>query len=97
MNLRNVVLGVCAAGIATLLGGVLVVPAGAAPAPKERPPVCTRVSVSENSGNGPDYHVHLCGTVFNSEREDGVYCIVDGSAWGPRAVVFCNFGAEDGD
>lgn len=63
-----------------------------APASHEPAPICQRVIISENSGNGPTYRVQVCGDGRSVLRWPGAgkrwQLIVDGGPLQDGAVVF---------
>jgi hypothetical protein len=68
--------------LALAAGAALAMPPTPHPAPTETPPVCERVLVAEESGNGPNYYVKLCG-----DRRLPVHLlIVDGGAFPERPL-----------
>lgn len=63
------------------------------------PPVNTWMKVRDPY-NGTYVKVDVLGTVFRSEREDRVYCTLDGNPLpmqpGTTYTMYCSFGPEDG-
>ena len=56
--------------------------------PSERPPTCYPAILSENSGNGPTYHVQICDALRKPRPGQEWQLIVDGGPLRSRAVVF---------
>jgi hypothetical protein len=54
----------------------------------ERPPTCYPVIFTENSGNGPTYHVRICDALLRPQPGHEWQLIVDGGPLGNRAVIF---------
>jgi hypothetical protein len=54
----------------------------------ERPPTCYPVILTENSGNGPTYHVQICDALKRPQPGHEWQLIVDGGPLGNRAVIF---------
>jgi hypothetical protein len=54
----------------------------------ERPPTCYPVIFTENSGNGPTYHVRICDALLRPRPGHEWQLIVDGGPLGNRAVIF---------
>ena len=54
----------------------------------ERPPTCYPVILSENSGNGPTYHVQICDALAKPRPGHEWQLIVDGGRLANRAVIF---------
>ena len=76
MTVKRRLAVLAAALIPAAAGLVATVPAQAAPA--SLIPGCQRVIVQENSGNGPDWHLIVCGGM--KPWRDGFrwVCVVDG-------------------
>ena len=54
----------------------------------ERPPTCYPAVITENSGNGPTYHVQICDALRRPQPGHVWQLIVDGGPLGNRAVIF---------
>ena len=54
----------------------------------ERPPTCYPAIITENSGNGPTYHVQICDALRRPQPGHEWQLIVDGGPLGNRAVIF---------
>jgi hypothetical protein len=54
----------------------------------ERPPTCYPAVITENSGNGPTYHVQICDALRRPQPGHEWQLIVDGGPLGNRAVIF---------
>lgn len=54
----------------------------------ERPPACYPVIFTENSGNGPTYHVQICDALPKPRPGQEWQLIVDGGRLASRAVIF---------
>ena len=54
----------------------------------ERPPTCYPAIITENSGNGPTYHVQICDALRRPHPGHEWQLIVDGGPLGNRAVIF---------
>jgi hypothetical protein len=54
----------------------------------ERPPTCYPVILTENSGNGPTYHVQICDALAKPRPGHEWQLIVDGGRLGNRAIIF---------
>jgi hypothetical protein len=54
----------------------------------ERPPTCYPVVLTENSGNGPTYHVRICDALLPPQPGHEWQLIVDGGPLANRAVIF---------
>jgi hypothetical protein len=54
----------------------------------ERPPTCYPAIITENSGNGPTYHVQICDALRRPQPGHVWQLIVDGGPLGNRAVIF---------
>ena len=54
----------------------------------ERPPTCYPVILTENSGNGPTYHVRICDALPRPRPGHEWQLIVDGGRLGNQAVIF---------
>lgn len=53
----------------------------------ERPPTCYPAVITENSGNGPTYHVQICDALLKPRPGQKWELIVDGSPLGNRAII----------
>lgn len=76
----------CAAIVALLV--LITVGLTAASALAENPPHCQPVTFTENSGNGPTYHVQICGALKTALAAHHWQLIVDGSPLQNGAVIF---------
>lgn len=54
----------------------------------ERPPTCYPVIFTENSGNGPTYHVRICDALPKPRPGHEWQLIVDGGRLASRAIIF---------
>ena len=54
----------------------------------ELPPTCYPAILTENSGNGPTYHVQICDALRRPQPGHEWQLIVDGGPLGNRAVIF---------
>ena len=54
----------------------------------ELPPTCYPAIITENSGNGPTYHVQICDALRRPHPGHEWQLIVDGGPLGNRAVIF---------
>lgn len=54
----------------------------------ERPPTCYPVIFTENSGNGPTYHVRICDALPKPRPGDEWQLTVDGGRLARGAVIF---------
>ena len=60
----------------------------AAPGSKtERPPTCYPAILTENSGNGPTYHVQICDALRKPRHGQEWQLIVDGGPLRSQAVI----------
>jgi hypothetical protein len=53
----------------------------------EHKPTCYPVIFTENSGNGPTYHVQICDALLKPRPGQKWELIVDGSPLGNRAII----------
>ena len=69
-------------------GGDTTRSAPAAPGSKsERPPTCYPAILTENSGNGPTYHVQICDALRKPRPGQEWQLIVDGGPLRSQAVI----------
>jgi hypothetical protein len=54
----------------------------------EHKPTCYPAIFSENSGNGPTYHVRICNALAKPRPGREWEFIVDGGSLGNRAIIF---------
>ena len=54
----------------------------------ERPPTCYPVIITENSGNGPTYHVRICDALPKPQRGHEWQLVVDGGRLASGAIIF---------
>jgi hypothetical protein len=54
----------------------------------ERPPTCYPATITENSGNGPTYHVQVCDALLKPRPGHEWQLVVDGGPLGNKAVIF---------